>query len=123
MLVATGMLFTLGVALFLWDFFFLAPSKRHAGSCDRRATIAVAMTDVHDDCGRKAPRRAVAVADQHGGLRYPGAEAPYYLPVADEVAVFETCHARRLAIMLKGPPDAARRDSSSTWPGVSAVRS
>ena len=29
MLVATGMLFTLGVALFLWDFFFVAPSKRN----------------------------------------------------------------------------------------------
>ena len=28
MLVGTGMLFTLGVALFLWDFFFLAPSQR-----------------------------------------------------------------------------------------------
>jgi len=28
MLVATGILFTLGVALFLWDFFFLAPSQR-----------------------------------------------------------------------------------------------
>jgi nitric oxide reductase NorQ protein len=29
--------------------------------------------------------------------------APYYLPSADEVAVFEQCHARRLAVMLKGP--------------------
>ncbi len=28
MLLATGMLFTAGVALFLWDFFFVAPSKR-----------------------------------------------------------------------------------------------
>ena len=28
MLLATGALFTLGVALFLWDFFFLAPSKK-----------------------------------------------------------------------------------------------
>ena len=36
------------------------------------------------------------------GLRPPGAE-PYYLPAADEVAIFERAHARRLAVMLKGP--------------------
>ncbi len=38
----------------------------------------------------------------HEGVRYPDAE-PYYLPAGDEVAVFEQCHARRLAVMLKGP--------------------
>ena len=37
------------------------------------------------------------------GLRYPAAEAPYYLPTGDEIAVFEMCHARRLPLMLKGP--------------------
>ena len=31
------------------------------------------------------------------------AQAPYYLPSGDEVAVFEQCHARNLAVMLKGP--------------------
>ena len=31
-----------------------------------------------------------------------GAE-PYYLASGDEVAIFEQCHARRLAVMLKGP--------------------
>ena len=30
-------------------------------------------------------------------------DAPYYLPTGDEVAVFEQCHARSLAVMLKGP--------------------
>ena len=30
-------------------------------------------------------------------------DAPYYLPSGDEVAVFEQCHARNLAVMLKGP--------------------
>jgi len=30
-------------------------------------------------------------------------EEPYYLPQGDEVAIFETCHARGLAVMLKGP--------------------
>ena len=28
---------------------------------------------------------------------------PYYVPVADEIAVFESCHARGLPVMLKGP--------------------
>ena len=41
--------------------------------------------------------------DRQSGVRYPGAEAPYYLPVGDEIAVFERCHARRLPVMLKGP--------------------
>lgn len=39
-------------------------------------------------------------------LRSPevvASEAPYYLASADEVAVFEQCHASRLAVMLKGP--------------------
>ncbi|UXY16927.1 CbbQ/NirQ/NorQ/GpvN family protein [Chitiniphilus purpureus] len=31
------------------------------------------------------------------------AEAPFYLPYGNEVAVFEQCHARRLAVLLKGP--------------------
>ncbi len=33
----------------------------------------------------------------------PPSPAPYYLPAADEVAIFEQCHARKLAVMLKGP--------------------
>jgi nitric oxide reductase NorQ protein len=36
------------------------------------------------------------------GVRYPGAE-PYYLPVGEELAIFEECHRRGLAVMLKGP--------------------
>lgn len=31
------------------------------------------------------------------------APEPYYLPSNDEVAIFEQCHARGLAVMLKGP--------------------
>jgi nitric oxide reductase NorQ protein len=42
-------------------------------------------------------------AEQHSGVRWPATEAPYYVPVGDEIAVFETCHAKRLAVMLKGP--------------------
>lgn len=33
----------------------------------------------------------------------PPGEAPWYEPSGDEVAVFEQCHARQLAVMLKGP--------------------
>ncbi|QGZ38479.1 nitric oxide reductase NorQ protein [Pseudoduganella flava] len=32
-----------------------------------------------------------------------GGGAPYYLPTGNEVALFEQCHARGLAVMLKGP--------------------
>jgi nitric oxide reductase NorQ protein len=39
----------------------------------------------------------------HDGLRYPGVEAPYYVATGDEIAIFETCHACRLPLMLKGP--------------------
>src|SRR6476660_834536 len=37
------------------------------------------------------------------GLRYPGPNAPYYASTGNEIAIFETCHARRLPLMLKGP--------------------
>ncbi|MES2523009.1 MAG: CbbQ/NirQ/NorQ/GpvN family protein [Gemmatimonadota bacterium] len=30
-------------------------------------------------------------------------EAPYYVPVSNEIAIFEQCHARGLPVMLKGP--------------------
>jgi len=42
-------------------------------------------------------------AAQPSGVRWPGTQEPYYLPVGNEIAVFETCHAKRLAVMLKGP--------------------
>lgn len=41
-------------------------------------------------------------APPHDALRYLAHE-PYYLPVGDEIALFEKCHARGLAVMLKGP--------------------
>jgi nitric oxide reductase NorQ protein len=39
----------------------------------------------------------------HDGLRYPPPDAPYYVASADEIVVFESCHVRRLPVMLKGP--------------------
>ncbi len=38
-----------------------------------------------------------APGDQHA------AAEPFYLPLGDEVAIFEQCHAQQLAVMLKGP--------------------
>jgi len=36
-------------------------------------------------------------------FRLPDKAGPFYLPVGDEVAIFEQCHRRGLAVMLKGP--------------------
>ena len=37
------------------------------------------------------------------GVRWPRGEAPYYVPIRNEVDVFAMCHARGLPVMLKGP--------------------
>jgi hypothetical protein len=45
MLVATGTLFTLGVALFMWDFFFYAPrTGTRADTAYRPAPTAAGVT-------------------------------------------------------------------------------
>ncbi len=41
--------------------------------------------------------------NSQGGVRHPGKEAPYYLPLGEEIGVFTQCHQRSLAVMLKGP--------------------
>ena len=50
----------------------------------------------------ESTRSAGFPAPRHEGVRWPG-EEPYYLAGAGEVQVFERCHARGLAVMLKGP--------------------
>jgi len=50
----------------------------------------------------ESPRSADFPAPRRKGVRWPG-EEPYYLASAGEVEVFERCHARGLAVMLKGP--------------------
>ena len=45
-------------------------------------------------------------AGLHGAAAAAGGVAatePFYLPAGNEVALFEQCHARQLAVMLKGP--------------------
>jgi nitric oxide reductase NorQ protein len=39
----------------------------------------------------------------HDGVRWPGEETPYYVPIRNEVDVFAVCHERGLPVMLKGP--------------------
>ena len=39
----------------------------------------------------------------HDGVRWPGGEAPYYVPIRNEVEIFTACHKRGLPVMLKGP--------------------
>ncbi|MDQ2766154.1 MAG: CbbQ/NirQ/NorQ/GpvN family protein [Gemmatimonadota bacterium] len=46
--------------------------------------------------------RAVLPTPRHEGVRWLERE-PYYLAGADEIAIFERCHAHGLAVMLKGP--------------------
>ena len=36
-------------------------------------------------------------------VRYPSGDAPYYVPIGNELEVFAACHARGLPVMLKGP--------------------
>ena len=47
---------------------------------------------------------------------------PYYLPIGGEVEMFTAAFEERIPVLLKGPTGAARRASSSTWPGASAGR-
>ncbi|MEO8030004.1 MAG: AAA family ATPase [Gemmatimonadota bacterium] len=44
-----------------------------------------------------------AVRGLPDGLRHPGTGEPFYLPAGNEIEVFEECHRRGLAVMLKGP--------------------
>ena len=87
MLIVTGSIFALGVALFICDFFRHAPTASRTGEPVGRADAPRAGTAVSRAAGAtcRAPARAV-------------------LPAAgDEVAIFEQCHAPGLPVMLKGP--------------------
>ena len=64
MLVATGTLFTAGVALFLWDFFFLAPRQR--------AVSDAPMPSGSDDSMRRESPGVLRPAEQTSGERLHG---------------------------------------------------
>lgn len=42
-------------------------------------------------------------ADQQGGELYQAVDEPFYLPVGDEVSLFEAAHRERIPVLLKGP--------------------
>ena len=50
-----------------------------------------------------ASRGDLRTVDKHAHSSASTGAEPYYLPSGDEVAIFAHCHARRLAVMLKGP--------------------
>ncbi len=50
-----------------------------------------------------ASRGDLRPVDKHAHSPASTGAEPYYLPSGDEVAIFEHCHARHLAVMLKGP--------------------
>ncbi|WP_298235452.1 CbbQ/NirQ/NorQ/GpvN family protein [uncultured Azohydromonas sp.] len=43
------------------------------------------------------------MGDARGDGAHAAGDAPFYLPQRDECALFERCHAQRLAVLLKGP--------------------
>ena len=47
--------------------------------------------------------RSASEHSLHDGVRWPRGEAPYYVPIHDEIGVFTACHSRSLPVMLKGP--------------------
>ena len=42
-------------------------------------------------------------ADQQSGELYQAVDEPFYLPVGDEVSLFEAAHRERIPVLLKGP--------------------
>src|SRR5687767_508366 len=51
---------------------------------------------------RIADRAAAAIEAGMEGVRWPDRE-PYYLPLGDEIELFEHCHQHSLPVLLKGP--------------------
>jgi hypothetical protein len=45
------------------------------------------------------------------------ANEPYYLPVDNEIGLFEAAHAAKLPVILKGPTGCGKTALSSTWRG------
>ena len=48
-------------------------------------------------------RKETSEPSLRGGVRWPDRDAPYYVPVGNEIDIFAMCHARGLPVMLKGP--------------------
>ena len=50
-----------------------------------------------------------------GTFNLRGADAPFYLPQADECDIFAAAYAKNLPLLLKGPRAAARPALSRIW--------
>src|SRR4051794_14879484 len=61
------------------------------------------MTATSDPSGSSVLPDAHANLPHGQGVRVPPRDAPYYLPLGNEVEIFERCHQRGLPVMLKGP--------------------
>ena len=44
----------------------------------------------------------------HAVEEYTIAEEPYYLPIGDEIALFEAAYEQRIPVLLKGPTGAGK---------------
>ena len=114
MLVATGRRCSpLGVALFLWDFFFLASRKRPVARSGRPPPQRPMTPRAR--AGRCPSARAAP--DPTGRRAIPAAGGAVLPAVGDEIAVFETCHARAACGDAQGP-DRLRQDAVRRAHGV-----
>ena len=73
MIVATGTLFTAGVALFLWDFFVLAVARQRTHT--EPATDAARMTAMSEHTGMDVESRTLSAEHRDGAAARPGAGA------------------------------------------------
>ncbi len=62
-----------------------------------------AEPDAEPDAERERDLDVGRAAGLDGGLRFPSADAPYYVPVGEEVALFEAAYQDGTAVMLRGP--------------------
>ena len=100
MLVATGALFTLGVALFLWDFFFLSGRGSAAAAIGRAAARGRAMTAAS---GRPMPGRPRTAPDGRSGCNIPRRRRRSTCPSATRSRSSRPVTRDGLPVMLKGP--------------------
>ena len=52
---------------------------------------------------------------QYAVEEYAASAEPFYLPVGDEIELFEAAFHQKIPVLLKGPTGAVRRALSNTW--------
>ena len=61
-------------------------------------------------------------AEQQGSEPHRAESEPFYLPVADEVSLFEAAYRERIPVLLWARPAAEKHVLSNTWRGISLKR-